>query len=88
LLQNTDPSHPDYPNLAKALGEVEEIVTYVNEGKRQAEKSQKILEIALATEGGEVMFFSPSSRLSRLSLSSLSRLSLVSLSLLSSYVWT
>jgi len=57
LLENTDPTHPDYDNLDKALHEVEEIVSYVNEGKRQAEKSQKILEIALATEGGESLGF-------------------------------
>eukprot|EP01087_Luapelamoeba_hula_P011975 TRINITY_DN3330_c1_g2_i1.p1 TRINITY_DN3330_c1_g2~~TRINITY_DN3330_c1_g2_i1.p1 ORF type:complete len:933 (+),score=196.33 TRINITY_DN3330_c1_g2_i1:160-2958(+) len=53
LLQHTDPGHPDYNNLVKAMAEIGDIVDYVNEGKRKAENSQKILEIQLATDGGE-----------------------------------
>ncbi|KAJ3244838.1 Rho guanine nucleotide exchange factor 4 [Chytriomyces hyalinus] len=41
----TDKTHPDFENLTKALAKIETVVTIVNEGSRQAESVQKMLDI-------------------------------------------
>lgn len=45
IIKNTDPQHPDYENLQKALLKIETVVTIVNEGARKAESVHKMLEI-------------------------------------------
>lgn len=44
-MKNTEPTHPDFQNLEKALLKIETVVTIVNEGARQAEAAQKMLEL-------------------------------------------
>ncbi|KAJ3020230.1 Rho guanine nucleotide exchange factor 4 [Thoreauomyces humboldtii] len=44
-MKSTDPTHPDFLNLQSALLKIETVVTIVNEGARQAEAVQKMLEI-------------------------------------------
>ncbi|KAI8999847.1 hypothetical protein BC832DRAFT_563834 [Gaertneriomyces semiglobifer] len=45
LLKNTEPDHIDFPNLEKAFLKIETVVTIVNEGARQAEAVQRMLEL-------------------------------------------
>ncbi|TPX67259.1 hypothetical protein SpCBS45565_g03905 [Spizellomyces sp. 'palustris'] len=45
VMKNTEPSHPDFQNLEKALLKIQTVVTIVNEGARQAEAVQKMLEL-------------------------------------------
>mmetsp|Transcript_12689 Transcript_12689/g.14122 ORF Transcript_12689/g.14122 Transcript_12689/m.14122 type:complete len:708 (+) Transcript_12689:199-2322(+) len=45
LLRKTEPSHPDYNELPKALESMQEIGNYVNEAKRKAEAARKTNEL-------------------------------------------
>ncbi|KAI9201937.1 uncharacterized protein BJ171DRAFT_601297 [Polychytrium aggregatum] len=45
MLKNTDASHADHDNLVRALLEIETVVTIINEGTRQAEGINKMLDI-------------------------------------------
>ncbi|KAJ3334259.1 Myosin 10A, isoform D [Blyttiomyces sp. JEL0837] len=45
MIKHTEQTHPDYENLNKALLKIETVVAMVNEGARQAESVQKMLEI-------------------------------------------
>lgn len=55
IYQNTAAEHADYESLREALSQMEKIVEYVNEGKRQAENSQKIMAIQSNIDGGEFL---------------------------------
>ncbi|KAJ3070680.1 Myosin 10A, isoform D [Podochytrium sp. JEL0797] len=44
-IRHTHPSHPDFPHLTLALSKIETVVTIVNEGARQAENVQKMLDL-------------------------------------------
>jgi len=45
LIKYTSEDHPDYADLLKAREKIDEIVDYINEGKRSAEGMQKMLDI-------------------------------------------
>eukprot|EP01105_Mastigella_eilhardi_P028793 TRINITY_DN974_c0_g1_i15.p1 TRINITY_DN974_c0_g1~~TRINITY_DN974_c0_g1_i15.p1 ORF type:complete len:557 (-),score=166.34 TRINITY_DN974_c0_g1_i15:706-2376(-) len=63
LLRHTPPEHEDYVSLTEAQKEIDEVVQSINEGKRQAENQQKILEISHQIEGElEEALISPTRR--------------------------
>jgi hypothetical protein len=64
LIKNTPEEHPDYRNLINAQKQIEDVVTYVNEGRRSAENQQKIVEIQDSFDV-ELQLVSPSRRLVR-----------------------
>eukprot|EP00007_Cunea_sp_BSH-02190019_P004479 CAMPEP_0174238998 /NCGR_PEP_ID=MMETSP0417-20130205/13156_1 /TAXON_ID=242541 /ORGANISM="Mayorella sp, Strain BSH-02190019" /LENGTH=564 /DNA_ID=CAMNT_0015317893 /DNA_START=138 /DNA_END=1829 /DNA_ORIENTATION=+ len=45
LLKYTDESNPDYDTIQEAKQKIDEVVDYVNEGKRVAERQNRIVEI-------------------------------------------
>jgi len=45
LIKYSNPKHPGYKNLAVSLEEVRKVADFVNEAKKHAENSQKMLEI-------------------------------------------
>eukprot|EP01111_Echinosteliopsis_oligospora_P018834 TRINITY_DN8855_c0_g1_i2.p1 TRINITY_DN8855_c0_g1~~TRINITY_DN8855_c0_g1_i2.p1 ORF type:complete len:671 (+),score=196.02 TRINITY_DN8855_c0_g1_i2:55-2013(+) len=45
LVKNTWPTHPDYETLCQVLKQIQEIASYVNEKKREAENLAKVVEI-------------------------------------------
>ncbi|KAH3759821.1 calmodulin-binding protein [Pelomyxa schiedti] len=53
LIKDTPPEHPDYPALLQAQHQIEEVVKYINEGKRVFEMQQKIMEINNSIEDWE-----------------------------------
>lgn len=54
MLKNTPSGHPDHSALERALKEMEDIVAYVNEGQKQEEDRQKIVEIQKLIDPSEV----------------------------------
>jgi hypothetical protein len=54
LLAHSPDSHPDYESLRSAIIELETVTTSVNEGKRQSENQQRVLEVANVVQGIEV----------------------------------
>ncbi|KAL6074020.1 RhoGEF domain containing protein [Balamuthia mandrillaris] len=55
LLEVTQETHKDYRNLKKAEEDMEKLVQYVNEGNREAENRQKILELQNSIDGGDTL---------------------------------
>jgi FYVE/RhoGEF/PH domain-containing protein 5/6 len=45
LVSNTDETHPDFPNLKRAVGEVHTIANLINEQKKLSENMMKMLQI-------------------------------------------
>jgi hypothetical protein len=45
VVHNTEETHPDFPNLKKALELVSDVAMHVNEAVKQAQARTKILEI-------------------------------------------
>lgn len=52
-MKKTPPNHPDYDKLNAALPKMETIAAFVNEAKREAENSRRLLEIQAAIQGME-----------------------------------
>ncbi|KAJ5076869.1 faciogenital dysplasia protein [Anaeramoeba ignava] len=59
LIKNTSKEHPDYQNLIQAQDKIEEVASYLNEKKREAENINQVLEIQKRVHGLEVIL-SPS----------------------------
>jgi len=53
LIKQTDSSHPDYEKLKESFEKVEDIVTTINEKKRESEMSQKMYELSQNLSGAE-----------------------------------
>jgi hypothetical protein len=51
LLKRTDDAHPDRQNLTRALAQVEQVATAVNEAIREQENFQKVVDIQKSFEG-------------------------------------
>lgn len=51
LMKNTPAEHSDFEQLRKSIAKIDEVVEVLNEGKRQFEAMQRILEIQESVEG-------------------------------------
>lgn len=51
LLKYTPEDHPDYNLLIDAKSKIEDVVLYINEGRRAFEEQQKIMEIQNKIDG-------------------------------------
>lgn len=57
-MKYTGPDHSDHHNLTFALEQIQSVTTYINEMKKQAENSSKLLELSKAISGlPSVCFF-------------------------------
>lgn len=45
MIKHTWTDHPDYANLKAALSLMEQVATFINEQKREAENFQKLIEL-------------------------------------------
>jgi len=51
LLTYTPEDHPDYEKLQEAKGKIDEVVAFINEGKRKFEEQQKMIQILASIDG-------------------------------------
>jgi hypothetical protein len=53
-MKNTEPTASNYEQLKQALEKMEEIVSAINEKKRESEMQQKVFELTQKLIGAEV----------------------------------
>ena len=56
LIRHTPENHPDYDALQSAFNKINEVVININEGQREAEGMQRVLELQKQIEGFDVSF--------------------------------
>jgi hypothetical protein len=54
LIARTDPSHPDAPNLTKALEKMKEVTEHINRSVQQAENIRKLMQASSKGAGFRV----------------------------------
>ena len=54
MIRYTPEDHPDFQPLQNAFGKINEVVANINEGQRQAEGLQRIIDLQKLIDGVDV----------------------------------